>query len=212
MRHLFWIVIPLLIVTASTYASNRGILITPDEAGEFEYVDDFSTPQVFRDAFLDNVSTDCWREGAIVNWGPHRNRTVTYRFYGNRVIIQAAVEVQQQANGRNFGGRNSLYLSDNGLDWTIVANSGDQEADANGWQREPLTARPQQTTEFVGSTELWVRSQARLLIPRLNSKHYGADCGLRLVGAASPWTAMIQSDNVLPTITRTVTDGCSHPV
>ncbi len=157
MGHLLWIVISLLLVTASTYASNRGIAITADETGEFEYVEDFTTPRVFRDAFLDNVSTDCWREGAIVNWGPHRNRILTYRFYGDRVITQAAVEVQQQANGRNFGGRNSLYLSDNGLDWTIVANSGDQEADANGNQREPLTAGSQQTTEFVGSTELWVR-------------------------------------------------------
>ena len=51
MRRLFWIVIFLLLVTASSYASNRGIAITADEAGEFEYVEDFSTPQVFRDAF-----------------------------------------------------------------------------------------------------------------------------------------------------------------
>lgn len=61
MRSLSWIVIPLLLVTASSYASNRGILITPDKAGEFEYVEDFTTPRVFRDAFLDNVSTDCWQ-------------------------------------------------------------------------------------------------------------------------------------------------------
>ncbi len=157
MTRLFWTVILLLIVTVNTYASNSGILITSDETGEFEYVDDFSTPQVFRDAFLDNVSTDCWQEGSITNQGPHGNRTITYRFYGDRVITRAAVEVQQEANGGNLGGRNLLYLSGNGLDWTIVANSGDQEGDANGWQREPLTAAMQQTSEFMGSTELWVR-------------------------------------------------------
>jgi len=47
MRSLSWIVIPLLLVTASSYASNSGILITPDKAGEFEYVEDFTTPGSF---------------------------------------------------------------------------------------------------------------------------------------------------------------------
>ncbi|MCK4324948.1 MAG: hypothetical protein KAW89_10485, partial [Armatimonadetes bacterium] len=157
MRSLPWIIVALLLGAASVHASNQGIPITPDEAGQFEYADDFTTPRLFRDAFLNNFSTDCWQTGSITNTGPNRNRTVTYRFYADRVIVQATVEVQQQANGRNLGGRNLLYLSGNGLDWTLVATSAEQEADRNGWQREPLTAGPQQTTEFAVSTELWVR-------------------------------------------------------
>ena len=61
MRSLSWFIIPLLFGAATVHASNRGIPITPDEAGQFEYADDFTTPRLFRDAFLSNFSTDCWQ-------------------------------------------------------------------------------------------------------------------------------------------------------
>ena len=65
-------------------AADEDTLITPDETGSSRYVDDFSTPQVFRDAFLDNIPLDAWQEGSIVNAGPS-SRTLTYRFYGSHM-------------------------------------------------------------------------------------------------------------------------------
>jgi hypothetical protein len=138
-------------------AAKRGIEIAPDAQGAFEYVDDFKTPRFLSDAFLSNIGPGCWRPGEIVNCGPNRDRALTYRFYGERVIEKIAVLVEQTANGRHLGGRNTLYLSLNGLDWELVASSSEQEADANGWQQQPFTVPPQQAGKFAGTTEVWVR-------------------------------------------------------
>ncbi len=147
----------LLLSTGGVLAAGQGIVITSDEAGDFQYLDDFTTPRLFHDAFLDNVPLDAWQKGALVNCGPNRNRTLTYRFYGDRMIDSVDVQVEQSANGPNLGARNMLYLSLNGLDWTLVVSSDSQEADQNGWQREPLTIPPEQAPEFLGETEVWVR-------------------------------------------------------
>lgn len=131
----------------------QGIHVVPDEAGAFEYLDDFQTPRFLLDAFLDNMDETWWSPGAVFNSGPHRNRTITYRFFGDRVILSASVRVEQSANGPNLGGRNMVYVSPDGLDWTPAAGSGNQEADGNGRQTGPLTY----AADGDDGSEIWVR-------------------------------------------------------
>lgn len=141
----------------SAVAGGLGIAIRPDNAGVFEYSDDYSTPKFLLDAVSTNVPPDCWSKGALTSNGPHRNRTVTYRFHGDRVIETLEVRVEQWANARNLGSANYLYVSPNGLDWTLAATSQTQQADANGWQQGPLTLSPDSAATLAGNSEVWIR-------------------------------------------------------
>ena len=147
-------------------AAGSGIQIDPGEEGVFDYADDFGTPKVFRDAITENLDTECWSPGSIVSSGPHGARTIIYRFYGSRPVKSFDVRVEQVANGRSLGGRNTLFLSDNGLDWQQAATSSGLEPNPAGWQEGPLTAtweagraNEQKGAEpvFAGGAELWVR-------------------------------------------------------
>jgi len=82
---------------------------------------------------------------------------VTWRFYGERAIEELSVGVAQRANARNWGGRTTLRMSTNGLDWVEIARSSDQEGDANGWQTEPLTLPAEMAGRFLGGTEVWLQ-------------------------------------------------------
>jgi len=146
-----------LLVAATLGWSDQGIVIAPAEGGVFTYADDFTTPRCLTDAFLTNTGVEVWQPGSLQSRGPAHNRTLTYRFYGDRVITQCAVTVEQKANARNLGGQNWLYLSANGLDWTMVADSGTQPADANAWQMEPFQVSGDASRPFTGGTEVWVR-------------------------------------------------------
>jgi len=146
----------LLLVTMAA-AAEPGVPIEPDDEGVFEYTDDFATPRFLRDAFLSNLGASDWAPGSVTNAGPNRNRTLTYRFYGERVIKAVEVRVAQRANARSLGGRTNLYLSKNGLDWTAVAGSQDLDADANNWQQGDLVLPSETADAFTGGGEVWVR-------------------------------------------------------
>ena len=147
----------ILMISSPLLAATNGILIEPNETGLFEYADDFSTPRCLTEAFLSNTGPEVWSPGSLTNSGPNRNRTLTYRFHAGRAIAGAEVAVTQRANAPNLGATNTLYLSTNGLDWTRVAGSSDQEPDANGWQAAPLTVSQEPAGPFLGHTELWLR-------------------------------------------------------
>ena len=142
--------------TSLAWGKGLGVPIVPEEDGSFRYVDDFSTPRFFRDAVEEDLGPEGWQEGALVNEGPH-TRSITYRFHGERGVQAFSVVVDQWANARHLGGVNTLFLSWNGLDWTEVGNSLEQEGDANGWQQEPLTADQDAIEKKRPSSELWVR-------------------------------------------------------
>ena len=147
----------MLAVAASAAAAGRGVEIRPDANGKFEYADDFETAKFLDDAFLDNMGVACWQKGSIWSSGPNRNRTLTYRFFGDRVITGLEVRIDQSANGPNLGGRNTLLLSANGLDWQAVASSADLDGDRNGWQSGPVAVPAEAAGEFCGRPEVWVR-------------------------------------------------------
>ncbi len=138
-------------------ASGLGVDIKPSEEGVFAYEDDFTTPQCLVDAFLKNAGPEFWQQGMLTTKGPNRNRTITYRFHGVRVLTGIEVLVDQRTNARHLGGRTTLYVSSNGLDWTSVATNTTQKGDANGWQMEPLALSAEQAEDFTGHTEVWVR-------------------------------------------------------
>jgi hypothetical protein len=139
-----------------TAREHSGVHIEPTD-GVFEFVDDFSTQRFVDQAFLANLGVEQWIEGAITSCGPNRNRTATWRFYGDRVIASAAVEVRHRANARSLGGVNQLWLSANGLDWRLAATSREQEGDVHNWQTQPLVATDELLGELTGRGELWVR-------------------------------------------------------
>ncbi|MEA3401125.1 MAG: hypothetical protein U9R79_07780 [Armatimonadota bacterium] len=157
MRRISVVALTMAVCVVGAAGAGRGVLIEPDEDGRFVYADDFSTPKFLADAFLKNAGPEIWQEGAVTNRGPNRYRTLIYRFHGERLITDLSVTVQQRANARNWGGRNSLSASTNGLDWVVVASSSDQEGDANGWQTEPLTLAPEDAAQVTGATEVWLR-------------------------------------------------------
>lgn len=147
----------LLIALTPVAWSAPGIVVVPDDGGAFIYEDDFSTPRCLAEAFLANTGVEVWQPGSLQSRGPARNRTLTWRFLGERVITDCAVTVEQKANARNLGGQNWLYLSANGLDWTLVADSNTQIGDANAWQMEPFRVSGDATRPFVGGPEVWIR-------------------------------------------------------
>lgn len=137
--------------------AGEGIAVRPGEDGAFLYEDDFSTPRCLTEAFLAGTGSEVWSPGFLQTAGPARHRTLVYRFHGERTIAEASVRVEQRANARNLGGQTWLYLSRNGLDWTRVADSAAQPADANGWQAEPFEAAGEAMRPFLGGSELWVK-------------------------------------------------------
>ncbi|MCP4644646.1 MAG: hypothetical protein GY851_29655 [bacterium] len=137
--------------------AEQGIAITPDENGAFVFEEDFTTPRFLEDAFLDNLGADQWREGAVTNMGPGRNRTITYRFHGEAAITSLDVSIAQRSNARSLGGRTTLLASTNGLDWSPVDRSTDKEADANHFQTAPLILNGKTAEPFGGGREVWVR-------------------------------------------------------
>ena len=143
--------------TNSFLAAEGGVEISPDEDGQFEYVEDFQTSRFLQEAFVDNLPVEAWQPGMLTNTGPHGGRMVTWRFFGERAITDINIEVDQTANGPSLGGLNTLQLSANGLDWTNVAASGDLERDRNGWQNGVLAASEEEAKPFLGNGELWVR-------------------------------------------------------
>ncbi|MGD9498690.1 MAG: hypothetical protein AB7Y46_20525, partial [Armatimonadota bacterium] len=157
MRRLTLAITMATLTAALSGADGRGVVITPDEQRRFVYADDFSTPRVLVDAFLDNTGPEVWQQGSLWIKGPTRHRIVTWRFFGERVIEELRVSVEQRANARHWGGRTTLRMSTNGLDWIDVARSSDQEGDANGWQTEPLTLAAEQARQFLGRTEVWLQ-------------------------------------------------------
>jgi len=146
-----------LVFAAEAGAAGDGIPIRPDDDGMFEYVEDFKTPRFLSDGFVSNLGAGQWSVGSIGNTGPNRNRMLTYRFHGDRTISGVLIEVDQEANGRNLGGRNSVRVSRNGLDWRDMASSQPLEGDQNGQQRGVLTVSTDQAGEYLGGTELWLR-------------------------------------------------------
>ena len=146
-----------LLFAAQAAAAGDGVPIRPDDDGKFQYVEDFKTPRFLSDGFVDNLGAAQWSVGSIGNTGPNRNRVLTYRFHGDRTITAVRIEIDQEANGRNLGGRNLVRLSRNGLDWRQLASSSPLEGDQNGQQRGVLTISTEQAGEYLGGTELWLR-------------------------------------------------------
>lgn len=140
---------------SSVALAEPGIHVTPDANAVYTYSDDFQTPRVLLDASIENAGPEIWMAGSLVGEGPSRNRTATYRFVSDRVIAAAEIRVEQKANARHLGGVNTLFLSRNGLDWTLVGSSQGQEQDPNGWVHEPFAVAADEA--FTGGTELWVR-------------------------------------------------------
>ncbi len=149
-----WVVV----LSASVLAQEGryGIPITPNEENVFEYSDDFTTPKFLCDAFY-NFNLECWANGAINNQGPHSGRILTYRFFGDWVIEDIRATIEQRANGPNLGGANHLYLSSNGLDWTLADSSSEQEPGQNSWQNKPFVLNQEKTSSFTGKNEVWLR-------------------------------------------------------
>lgn len=147
----------LLLVACGGARASGGVPIVPDADGAFLYEDDFSTPRCLTDAFLDNTGVEVWRPGTLSTQGPHRRRTLTYRFHGDRVITGVEVVANHRTNARHLGGQTTLHMSVNGLDWVLVDDSKPQPGDANAWQTEPLRLAPEQEQTFTDRTEIWLR-------------------------------------------------------
>ena len=159
----------LLFLVCSVFGLNEGVIIKPNVEGVFEYTDSFDTPRFLTEAFLSNLDASRWQKGEIWNSGPELERTLTYRFYGDYKIEAISVNIAQRAN-QSLRGVSRLYLSKNGLDWTLIDDNTDQQPDDRGYQIEPLTARPEQTKDFTGNTDTWVRVELNCHVSKGASK------------------------------------------
>ncbi|MBT7300174.1 MAG: hypothetical protein HN849_11705 [Victivallales bacterium] len=147
----------LCVIAAMAGGGEPGIRILPNKEGVFAYVEDFSTPRFLAEALATNIPADRWTKGSLGNRGPNRHRALTYRFSGGRAIEKVEVRIDQRANARNLGGGSQLFVSPNGLDWSLVAESKRQPADANGWQKQPFILTAAQAAPLTGGNEAWVR-------------------------------------------------------
>ncbi|MBN1437434.1 MAG: hypothetical protein JW936_10200 [Sedimentisphaerales bacterium] len=151
------IAVILLVGVNVLYAQQEGIVVAAEDGATYTYSDDFSTPRFLADAFLSNVDAGCWSPGSISNAGPNRDRALTYRFYSDRAIADIGVSLEQRANIAAMGGNNRLYVSGNGLDWTLADESGNHGADESGWITAPLTLSCDAVARCVGSRECYLR-------------------------------------------------------
>ena len=180
MRHELAMAAVALTVLSSLTAAESGISIEPGESDVFEYADDFTSPAVFSDAITEDLDPTCWTPGSLVSSGPHGSRKIIYRFHARRLLDSFDIRVEQAANARNLGGRNTLFVSANGLDWQEAATSSDQVGGESGWQDDPLTAlwrnfvkrrserRPEAETPAMRlGLALWPWTWSRILNRRL---------------------------------------------
>ncbi len=147
-----------LILAEPICASERGIRIRPNQEQSFEYLDDFSSHKFIQDAFPQNLSQSNWNwhDQAITSDGSESQRAVTYRFFGDRRITSLAVHVAQRAKPE-LGGSNLVYLSSNGVDWSLAATSKKQKIGEKGWQEDRLEVPRDKGAKFTGQAEVWVR-------------------------------------------------------
>jgi len=137
--------------------AERGIPVVPGKEGIFEYTDDFSTPKVLVDAFVDEAGLEVWTPGQLVSAGPVRRRYVVYRFYAENPIKNVEVSIEQRSNARHLGGRTHLEVSENGLDWRELDSSARLEPDANAWQTGTLLFGAENSADFADQGEFWLR-------------------------------------------------------
>ena len=137
-------------------SANEGIEIRPNADGEFEYKEDFQTPKFLMDGFVDQYRPEIWQPGSIRNQGP-RGWSLVYHFFGDRVIENVNILIEQSANGRNLGGRNQIYVSANGLDWQYATDSGTIKPGPNMWQNGTLRVNNDKLGAILGGKHLWLR-------------------------------------------------------
>ena len=58
------------LVWAAPILGEDGVRIEPQDDGNFEYVDDFSTPRFLLDAFTSNFGAADWKAGKLLHRGP----------------------------------------------------------------------------------------------------------------------------------------------
>ena len=88
------------LVWAGPILAGDGVRIEPEDDGDFEYFDDFSTPRFLLDAFTSNLGPADWRAGKLLHRGPTPRRALTYRFHGSRLIKAFHLKIEQSSNGR----------------------------------------------------------------------------------------------------------------
>lgn len=137
--------------------TDPGIPVVPDNEGIFEYIDDFSTPKILVDAFVDPADLEVWTPGQLVSAGPVRRRHLVYRFHAENPMLDVEVSVQQLSNARHLGGRTYIEVSENGLDWREADNSARIEPDPNAWQIGALVFGAESEDDFKGQREFWLR-------------------------------------------------------
>lgn len=92
-----------LLTFPSIMSANEGIEIRPNADGQFEYQEDFQTPKFLMDGFVNQYRPEIWQPGSIRNQGPS-GWSLVYHFFGDRVIENVNILIEQSANGRNLGG------------------------------------------------------------------------------------------------------------
>ncbi len=146
----------LIAIASFCLVAEPGVRIAPGKDGVFVYSDNFKTPRFLQDTFTENLGLEQWG-GRVFSAGPARNRTLIYRFHGDRVVESAEIRVSQKSNGPNLGGHTYLYVSPNGIDWTDSGSSEEIAADVNGWQTGNLTLKPSAAARLKGKTEVWLK-------------------------------------------------------
>lgn len=154
---LLGMIVTAVFVFSSWVSAGTGIVVQANEKGSFEYVDDFSTPRFLQDTVSATVAVENWSPGMIAHQGPVRNREMVYRFIADGVVKTVDIRIEQGANEKNFGGQNYVYLSSNGLDWTLMASSKAQPSDKNGWQTSSFIITSDQAKSLIGQQEIWLR-------------------------------------------------------
>ncbi|HQH52618.1 MAG TPA: hypothetical protein PKY01_09345 [Candidatus Hydrogenedentes bacterium] len=152
-----FVLFTLVLASSLSAGGEQGIQIVPGEDGAFEYSDDFSTPKVLVDAFLDKSGLEAWSPGQLTSAGPLNRRYIIYRFYGSNPIKTVSVSVEQMSNARNLGGVTHLEVSKNGVDWDEADSSTRLEPDANAWQTGVLVVPEGNRADFAGRGEFWLR-------------------------------------------------------
>ena len=142
------------VFTSSRYADSE-ITILADQNGVFEYTDNFQTKRFLKDALVSGFQDNGWTAEVLKNQGPH-SWHLTYHFQDNDRIKDIEVQVGQEANGPNLGGRNTLLVSRNGIDRKTAMSSSPLRANQNGWQYGFLTIKPAQEDELLSGKELWL--------------------------------------------------------
>ena len=132
-----------------------------DDPKRVSYEDDFRTRKYLFTTTRTNDEHLDWQDGSLaVHLRPGGSKPeLVWKVASEKQVQNLVVRLDGRANRPNLAATYSLDVSLDGKTWLHALNSGDQEADANGWASKGLSIDLSEDSRFRNVKEFFVRAR-----------------------------------------------------